>query len=376
MSLKMISQHSSLSVSGWARRLLGLGLASCLALSAAACVKSSSAGDTTTPAAQQGTGKAPFPDDAPITEPPEPKTSPENPLEGANLFVDPQSLAMLRYNVLVKQDPAKAEIVKKIAFVPQAMWMGNWNSNIFRAVEHLVSRAKADGAVPVMIAYNIPYRDCGQYSQGGISGAEAYKRWIRNLAAGIGEDAAVVILEPDALGHFQECLSEEQKAERMDLLNDAVRVLRQNPKTAVYLDAGHARWVPAEEMAERLKMAGVQHANGFSLNTSNYVTTEENMEYGKKVSELVSGKHFVIDTSRNGAGPYEEATNPEESWCNPPGRKIGQYPTTQTGEPLCDGFLWLKRPGESDGECTNSAPAHQGPKAGVWWEERALEQAQ
>ena len=59
-----------------------------------------------------------------------------------------------------------------------------------------------------------------------------------------------------------------------------------------------------------------------------------------------------------------------------PGRKIGVLPTVETGEPLCDGFLWLKRPDESDGECKNAGPAHQGPKAGVWWEERALELAQ
>ncbi len=361
------------------RLLFATGLAGCLALSASACVRKSTGNHPqashTSSNAPAESNKEPFPEDAPLTSPPPPTTDPENPLEGANLFVDPKSLAMLNYKVLVDKDPAKAKIIKKIAFVPQAMWMGEWNTDIFRAVEHLVSRAKADGAVPIMIAYNIPYRDCGQYSEGGSEGAEDYKRWIRNVAAGIGDDEAVVVLEPDALGHFQECLSEEKKAERMELLNDAVRVLRQNPNTAVYLDAGHARWVEAEEMAERLKMAGVEHANGFSLNTSNYVSTEENMEYGKKISELVGGKHFVIDTSRNGAGPYEEAENAEEAWCNPPGRKIGQYPTTDTGEPLCDAFLWLKRPGESDGECTNSSEEHQGPKAGVWWEEKALELA-
>src|SRR5690606_41791032 len=99
-----------------------------------------------------------------------------------------------------------------------------------------------------------------------MAAKEAYRRWSRNIAAGSGSDASVVVLEPDALGHLQECLSEEQKAERMFLLNDAVRVLRQNPATAVYIDAGHARWVPVEEMAERLKAAGVEHAHGFALN--------------------------------------------------------------------------------------------------------------
>lgn len=338
-----------------------------------ACEKKATTQGANSPAgaaASQDSGKEAFPEDAPVKDQPDPPPVSGNPLEGADLFVDPKSLAMLQYNRLAKTEPKKAEIIKKIAFQPQGLWMGEWNTDIFRAVEHFVSRAQAKNQVPIVIAYNIPLRDCGQYSKGGLSGVESYRRWIRNVSRGIGDDPAVVILEPDALGHFQECLSEKQKDERMFMLEDAVKVIRNNnPNAAVYLDAGHARWVPAEEMAERLEQAGVEHAHGFSLNTSNYVSTEENTEYGEKLSELTGGKHFVIDTSRNGAGPYEEAETEEESWCNPPGRKIGIPPTTDTGHPLIDGYLWLKRPGESDGECQG------GPKAGVWWEEKALDLA-
>jgi endoglucanase len=122
---------------------------------------------------------------------------------------------------------------------------------------------------------------------------------------------------------------------------------------------------PAEFIAEKLKKAGLDEAHGFSLNTSNYGPTDKNIEFGKKVSELAGGAHFVIDTSRNGAG-YA----PEFEWCNPPGRKIGKPPSTETGEPLVDAFLWLKRPGESDGDCNG------GPRAGVFWLERALELAE
>ena len=340
-----------------------VGLASCKKKSSGP--EPSNAGSTQ--AATVSSGKQPFPDNAPIVDPPAPTAAPGNPLLGAKLFVDPESLAMLQANRFRASDPAKAALFDKIAQQPQGLWMGEWNTNIFRAVEHFVNRAKAASAVPIVIAYNIPLRDCGQYSQGGMSSKEGYQRWIRNVAAGIGSDAAVVILEPDALGHFQECLSDQQKADRLAMLNDAVRVLRQNPHTAVYLDAGHPRWQPAEEMAKRLTAAGVQHANGFSLNVSNYVGTEENLAYGHKLSELVGGKHFVIDTSRNGAGPYEQAKTEEEKWCNPPGRKIGLPPTTNTNDALVDGFLWLKRPGESDGQCRG------GPKAGVWWEEQALD---
>lgn len=304
-----------------------------------------------------------------ISEAPNPASPSADPLAGARLFVDPDSLAMLQANAYRDSQPETAALLDRIAKQPQAIWMGGWNSDVFRAVDAYVGKAAAADTVPTLIIYNIPYRDCGQHSRGGLSSKEAYQRWVRDVYAGIGDRAAVVIVEPDALGHFQECLDDEKAAERMFLLKDAVKVLRQSDKIAVYLDAGHARWVDAEEMAERLKLAGVEYANGFSLNTSNYVSTEENLDYGKQLSALTEGKHFIIDTSRNGAGPYEDAKTEEETWCNPPGRKLGAAPTTDTGEPLCDGFLWLKRPGESDGQCRG------GPQAGVFWLEQALEYA-
>ncbi|WP_442538328.1 glycoside hydrolase family 6 protein, partial [Streptomyces pseudogriseolus] len=61
--------------------------------------------------------------------------------------------------------------------------------------------------------------------------------------------------------------------------------------------------------------------------------------------------------------------DPDERWCNPPGRALGETPTTRTADPLVDAYLWIKRPGESDGECKG------GPKAGEWWEDYALDLA-
>lgn len=312
---------------------------------------------------------------APIAEAPTPPPVTANPLLGAKLFVDPQSLAMLRANALRETDPAKAALIDKIASQPQGLWMGEWNSDIYRAVDHFVGRAQAEGSVAVIIAYNVPHRDAAAsseeqgHSAGGLASKEAYQRWIRDVHAGINNRPVVVVLEPDALPGLKS-LSPQLQQERLFLLTDAIKVLRQNPNAAVYIDAGHAAWVPAEEMAEMLKQAGVEHASGFALNTSNYRTTEECLDYGHKIADLIGGKHFVIDTSRNGAGPYDEAKTETERWCNPPGRKIGQAPTTETGDPLVDGYLWLKRPGESDGECRG------GPKAGVWWEEAAMEYVQ
>ena len=357
-----------LPVPGSRSRCLGLALVLCLGACASSAGTPNANNPSGTTSAQAPTAGGGDPGaNGPISEVPAPPQATGNPLASVKLWVDPSSNAMLRANSIRAKEPEHAAILDKIAKQPQALWLGEWNSNVYRTVQFNIAHAKEDGAVAAFVAYNLPHRDCGQESAGGLAQADDYKRWIRRIAAGIGDDAAIVVLEPDALGLLKKdnCLSAAQQTERLALIKDAVRVLRQNPKAIVYIDSGHAHWDPAPVFAESLKEAGIADANGFSLNTSNYVTTEENIAFGKKLSALVGGAHFVIDTSRNGTG-----ATPDNQWCNPPGRKIGKSPTTTTDDPLVDGFLWLKRPGESDGECNG------GPKAGVFWVEKALEMAQ
>jgi endoglucanase len=131
---------------------------------------------------------------------------------------------------------------------------------------------------------------------------------------------------------------------------------------SVYIDAGHARWRSAASMAVRLRRAGVARARGFSLNVASFDSTRTEIRYGAAIARrLRTHTHFVIDTSRNGKGPA-----PGAGWCNPPGRGLGAAPTRRTGKPLVDAFLWIKRPGESDGQCNG------GPGAGSWWPDYAL----
>jgi len=87
------------------------------------------------------------------------------------------------------------------------------------------------------------------------------------------------------------------------------------------------------------------------------------IQFGNTVSSKTGGKHYVIDTSRNGNGPYDSSG--QDAWCNPPERALGQQPTTNTGNPLVDAYLWVKVPGESDGTCRG------GPNAGTWWSDYA-----
>ncbi|HTD02481.1 glycoside hydrolase family 6 protein [Undibacterium sp.] len=97
-----------------------------------------------------------------------------------------------------------------------------------------------------------------------------------------------------------------------------------------------------------LIQAGVIDARGFSLNVSNYKTTESNVAYGNAVNavlrqQLGITKSFVIDTSRNGNGPYGT------TWCDPPGRKLGLTSNENITGVQPEMTLWIKPPGNADG---------------------------
>jgi endoglucanase len=285
-----------------------------------------------------------------------------NRLANVKLFVNSDSPAARQANEWRRSRPNDAALMDRIAAQPVAQWIGNWNRDVRGDVAGIVSRAAQQGATPVLVAYNITNRDCGSYSAGGSSSGSAYKKWIRDFAAGLSGKSAVVVLEPDAVPGA-DCLSASVRDERFALLRDAIQVLK-NAKAVVYLDAGHARWLSPDDIASRLTAAGIAQADGFSLNVSNYHSTDVNVAYGDQVSKRVGGKHYIIDTSRNGVGGRGA------EWCNVQGQALGNPPTTRTGHALADAFLWIKTPGESDGTCSG------GPQAGKWWPEYALGLAQ
>jgi endoglucanase len=294
----------------------------------------------------------------------------QSPFHDAYFALDPESNARRTANNWRASRPADAAAMDKLAGQPSAAWMGNWYPNIELAVKTYVRSRTGAGSLPVMVLYNLPFRDCGLYSKGGAGSVAGYHKWIDAVAEGIGSRHAVVVLEPDGLPQMTDCLDAHRREERVAMIRYAIDKLVALGGTAVYVDAGHSAWVPADEMAARLRAAGIDHADGFSLNVSNYQRTEDVLAYGRAISALTGGKHFIIDTGRNGNGPPTGfAPKDERNWCNPDGRALGAPPTTNTGDPLCDAFFWIKPPGESDGTC------NKGPAAGNWWPDKALEMA-
>lgn len=269
-----------------------------------------------------------------------------NPLAGRPFYVDPISGAM----AAARSTPELASL----ANTPTAYWLDEAFGSPAGTVARYAGAAQAAGATPVFALYAIPHRDCGSFAAGGFATADGYRQWIDSVASGLGSMPAAIILEPDAIA-MADCLSADQQQERFDLMSYAVGALTRDPAAAVYIDGGHSRWLSAEVLAARLNQIGVDRARGFSLNTANFFTTEEEIGFGEAVSGMTNGAHYVIDTSRNGAGPAEGV---DLDWCNPGGRALGVAPTTATAGEHADAYLWVKRPGESDGSCNRGeAPA-------------------
>jgi endoglucanase len=335
-------------------------------------------------------------------------------------------------------DQADATLIRQMIELPQSVWFTSGTpKSVEQDVKNTAQRAAGMGAVPVVVAYNVPGRDCAQYSAGGAATGDAYKAWIDGFAAGLGDQKAVVILEPDGLALLPTDCGQPDTYNRAGLINYAAHALLRDPNAAIYLDAGHSAWHSVGDMATRLVAGGVQDVQGFFLNVSNYRATSYEAKFGTWISKCIAfandpeeggwrvghydwcasqyysplgtvnpndistwvysdqwydanmgqavpKAHFVIDTSRNGQGPWTAPANhpagDPQDWCNPPGRGLGSQPTANTGQPLVDAYLWVKIPGESDGQCYRwtSGPLDpvrgaQDPPAGQWFPDMALE---
>ncbi len=293
-------------------------------------------------------------------------------LDDRPLYVDPHGAAA--HQVAAWQSAgrtADVAAIRRIADQPTATWFADEAPGYAQRARSLAAAATAAGRLPVLTLYNIPERDCSGQSAGGAADAGAYRAWIRALAGALHGHRALIVLEPDAIPQaVQGCLDADAADERYDLLAEAVDALRAIPGVRVYLDAGNPTWITKpSRMTAALRRAGITRAAGFSLNVANFETTADNVAYGGELSALLDGAHFVVDTSRNGNGPAQKGGG-DRHWCNPPGRALGEAPTTRTGLPRVDAYLWIKRPGESDGACGNGAPP-----AGRWWPEYALDLA-
>jgi len=380
-----------------------------------------------------------------------------------------------------------AELLARMEAQPSAVWLtgetqaqaalgadGQTKADIqvARQIHAALVGSRSQHAVPVFVAYNIPGRDCSQYSAGGAPSDSAYDAWINSIGTALGDAKAVLILEPDGLANlpgycgsaYNAAFPNITNVTRIDDVAYGVQTLENDPNISLYLDAGHSAWQAVGNIAEVLTAADVQQAQGFFLNVSNYQYATNNALYGTWVSSCItystqlSGEtqasalsyastlssadnspsgafnscpnqywnggpannwtgtamspygvwnetqsdptlnsagidsryasmlgstvpttHFVVDTSRDGLGPnamqaYAAAPDDQPSnvistlqggnWCNPPASGLGLRATANTASvtnamdsylpantSLLDAYLWVKTPGQSDGQC-------------------------
>lgn len=282
--------------------------------------------------------------------------------QAADFYVDPDNNAAAW--VADNPDNPNAEQIKTaIADNTVAKWFGDWD-NI--PVSEYVGNAADAGQRPVLVAYNMYQRDCGGQSGGGADSEAEYESWISDFATEVGDSDAIVILEPDAVAQMVSGDCDMDVAARQRLLAHAVdEFAAKAPNAWVYLDAGNYGW-PADNgtIADALSDAGVDKIRGFSVNVSNHYTTEQSDEKAEAILDaLGTDSHYVVDTSRNGSGKTDDSP---DSWCNPVGATLGE--TSTTGEGANDARIWIKVPGDSDGDCGYG----QGVPAGQFSEKLAI----
>ncbi len=247
-----------------------------------------------------------------------------------------------------------------LAEQPTALWLVPERDPIGRVAAHVRSyatAAAAQGATATMVVYGLPDRDCGNFSAGGLTPGE-YAQWTGEIGDALRAAPVdtILVLEPDSIALAPECGDMDARAEQ---LQTAVANLS-GERIDIYIDGGHSNWHPVERMAQLIEDMGVlSDVRGFATNVSNYNDDPHEREYAHALSDRLGGTHAVIDTSRNGAGATSD-------WCNPPGRLVGVVGASYADD-VVDTNLWVKAPGESDGECNG------GPPAGEWWEQRAIE---
>jgi endoglucanase len=273
-------------------------------------------------------------------------------------------------------DPRAAKIKASVADHTAVKWFGDWDADgdpttaIRTEVSHYVGAAAAQGRLPVLVAYNIPGRDCGGASSGGAGSPDLYKAWIDQFAQGIAGRPAIVVLEPDAVAQASDDACMKGTAEqRFDMLWYANQHLQQQGTfVRTYLDAGNATWtlgadlsgtqgIGLERMAYLLNRSGVSMARGISVNVSNFDDTAVSDDYAARLtarlrSDFGVTSRWVVDTARNGNGGWVVPGSPDSGhvgFCNPPQRKLGV--TSRAGSAGGAEYqLWIKNPGDSDGD--------------------------
>ncbi|CCX31963.1 cellobiohydrolase II [Pyronema domesticum] len=348
-------------------------------------------------------------------------TNSGNPFSGKTQWANPyyasevSSLAIPSFVAAGKS--ALATKAASVANVPSFTWLDTRAK--IPSIKQYLSSIKAAGTKNVIVpfvVYNLPDRDCAAAASNGElsianGGVAIYKtEYIDPIRAALLEFPDIpiaLIIEPDSLANLVTNMGVAKCSGAADtyktLVAYAIKQLAL-PNVSMYLDGGHGGWLgwpanlpgAAQLFAQIRKDAGsppqlrglatnVANYNGWSLSTCPaYTSPNPNCDEKRYVEAMVSAlagqgwadSHHVVDQGRSGKQPTGQIE--QGDWCNAVGTGFGIRPTSNTGHPSVDAFVWVKPGGESDGtsdtsatrydfHCGKSDALQPAPEAGTWF---------
>jgi endoglucanase len=238
----------------------------------------------------------------------------DHPLSPATRFyVRPPDTAAIQQTAALSRAGAAREAAAMTAMlaVPQAVWFETGTPDEVRdSVRNTIIQAGHAQAIPILVPYYLPYRDCTTSLRSGAKDAAAYRAWIDGFGRGIGNERAVVIYEPNssvtiphstfldgAKGDCKPTVTNGRgetvpapgatPAETYRLIKDAMESLRkQAPNALVYLDGGQVEW-PVSEIAYRLFESGVLGGQGFAVNGTTFFSTRHSIRFATWVAKCL-----------------------------------------------------------------------------------------
>jgi cellulose 1,4-beta-cellobiosidase len=353
-----------------------------------------------------------------------------NPWKNVDLFVNPDYVAEVETAIALY--PEQQALLRSASRFSVAYWVDTMAKipNVTRVLSNAKAAQQANGR-PVLVEfviYDLPNRDCAAAASNGeiscedstcANGLSTYKtQYIDPIVAAMAQfpDVTIVALvEPDSLPNLatnidiQKCAT--ARTAYMQGVAYAIQKLATLPNVAIYVDAAHGGWLgwpnnlqaSASIFSQVLNAAGGANLiRGFATNTANYqplgstTSTADpcklQTQYNQAIDEVhyvnllnqaltsagITGKGYIIDTSRNGVTNTRSACS---NWCNIKGTGLGVRPTSDTaftGLDIIDALHWGKVPGEADGTSDSSAPRYDyhcgsvdsvsgAPQAGQFW---------
>ena len=350
-----------------------------------------------------------------------PPSAEGNPFMGAHFYVDPAYVAKVESSI--KDSPADAALLKKVESFPTAIWLDSIKrvSSVSKTLDDAMAQEAHDkkGGQPVVTVfavYDLPDRDCAAAASNGEltvagGGEKRYqKEFIDKIAAAFKahpKQRIVAVVEPDSLPNIATNMSVAKCAAAESAYRHSIAYAVKSlamPNVSLYLDAAHAGWLGWSKNREKIskifsevlaEAGGADKIRGFATNVANYDTltpgdlpkleptdpSPDELTYVKildaSLSEAgITGKAFLIDTSRNGRAGIRTKSG---SWCNVKGAGLGERPQASPA-PFIDAYYWIKPPGDAyggsdpskpgfDENCGPKAPdSEQGsPRAGAWF---------